>query len=133
VGEDVTTDGLAAICTSEESACSGIALDLVGQEHGDVELCITLVVPYVERISWHTFSDVRQLREKLVELLLTLVELTTTGVVDTEESHDAVDDEEAILVADEELCDFVQELHLVLRVDSTSVGDVVLGYTMSAI
>lgn len=38
VREDVTTNGLATICTSEESARSRIALNLVCQEHGDVEL-----------------------------------------------------------------------------------------------
>jgi hypothetical protein len=69
----------------------------------------------------------RQLREELVELLLTLVELTTTGVVDAEECHDTVDYEETILVADEELRDLVQQLHLMLGIDSASVGDVVLG------
>lgn len=40
-----------------------------------------------------------QLREELIELLLALIQLTTTGIVDAEESHDAVDNEEAILVA----------------------------------
>jgi hypothetical protein len=41
VGEDVTTNWLAAICTSEESACSRIALDLVCQEHSHVELYVS--------------------------------------------------------------------------------------------
>lgn len=75
----------------------------------------------------HTLSNVRQLRQELVELLLALVQLATTGVVDAEESHDAVDDEQAVLVADKELGDLVQQLHLVFRVDSASVCDVVLG------
>lgn len=39
-----------------------------------------------------------QLREELIELLLALIQLTTTGIVDAEESHDAVDNEEAILL-----------------------------------
>ena len=68
-----------------------------------------------------------QLRQKLIELLLALVQLSTACVVDAEESHDAIDDEQAVLVTDEELGDLVQELHLVFGVDSTSVSDVVLG------
>lgn len=80
----------------------------------------------------HTFSHVRQLREELIKLLLTLVELATTGVVDTKESHNAVNNKEAILIADEILCDLIEELHLVLRVHSTSIGDVVLSWKASA-
>jgi hypothetical protein len=69
----------------------------------------------------------RQLGQELIELLLALIEFTTTGVVDAEKRHDTVDDEKAVLVPDEELCDLVQQLHLMLRVDGSSVGDVVLG------
>lgn len=57
---------------------------------------------------------------------MTLVQLTTTGVVDPEESHDTVYNEETVFVANEELGNLVQELHLVLRVDGTSIRDVVL-------
>jgi hypothetical protein len=73
-----------------------------------------------------TFSNMRQFREELVELLLALIELTTADVVNTEQSHDAVDDEETVLVADEVFGDLVEELHLMLRVGSASVGDVLL-------
>lgn len=69
----------------------------------------------------------RELRQELVELLLTLVELTTASVVNTEQCHNAVDDEQTVFVADEELGDLVQELHLMFRVDGTGVSDVVLG------
>lgn len=55
-----------------------------------------------------------QFRKELVEFLLALVELATTGIVDAKQGHDAVDDEEAVFVADEEFCDFVEELHLML-------------------
>lgn len=58
--------------------------------------------------------------------MLTLAELSSSSVVDTKESHDAVNDEKAVFVADEELGNLIQELHLVLRVDGASVGDVVL-------
>ena len=72
-----------------------------------------------------------ELREELVEFLLPLIQLTTPSIVDTKERHDAVDDQKPVLIANEELCDFVQELHLVLRIDSASVRDVVLCYEVS--
>lgn len=68
----------------------------------------------------------REFREELVEFLLSLIELTTPSIVDAKERHDAVDDQKAVLVADKELCDFVQELHLMLRVNSAGICDVVL-------
>jgi hypothetical protein len=69
----------------------------------------------------------RKLRQELIELLLTLVELTTASIVDAEQCHDAIDDKQTVFVADEELGDLVQKLHLMLRVDGTGVCDVVLG------
>lgn len=80
-----------------------------------------------------TFSDMSQLREKLVQLLLALVELASADIVDAEECHDAVDDEETILVAHKEFGNLVEKLHLVLRVDSTSVRDIVLGWVVLVI
>lgn len=68
-----------------------------------------------------------QLRQELVELLLTLTQLTTTSIVDSKQSHYAVNDEQAIVVTDEVLGDFVEKLHLMFGVDSASVCDVVLG------
>jgi hypothetical protein len=68
-----------------------------------------------------------QLREELVELLLALVEFTTTCVIDTEKCHDTIDYEEAIFVADKEFGDFVEKLHLMLGVHSACISDVVLG------
>jgi len=62
---------------------------------------------------------------------LALIQLTAASVVDSKERHDAVDNKEAVLVANEELGNLVQELHLVLRVDGTSVCDVVLCYALS--
>jgi hypothetical protein len=38
MSEDMTTNGFATICASEQSACTWIALHLVGQENGDIEL-----------------------------------------------------------------------------------------------
>lgn len=67
-----------------------------------------------------------QFGEKLIELLLSLIQLTTANIVDPEESHDAVDDQKTVLISNEELGHFVEKLQLMLRVNSTSVGDVVL-------
>lgn len=67
-----------------------------------------------EELPGPTFSNVRKLRQELIELLLTLVKLTTTSVVDTEQCHDAVDDEQTVFVANKELGDLVQKLHLML-------------------
>lgn len=74
----------------------------------------------------------RQLRKKLIQLLLALIQLTAASVVDSKEGHDAIDDEETILISHEELSNLVQELHLMLGVDSTSVSDIVLGFVLSA-
>lgn len=38
----MTTDWLATISTSEESTGSWITLDLVGQEHRNIEFCLEL-------------------------------------------------------------------------------------------
>lgn len=130
MGKNVTTDGLATVSTSEEGAGSRITLDLICQQDGDIEFCVWSVHAKYSG-DCRTFGDMRQLREKLIELLLTLIEFTTTGVVDAKQRHDTVDDEKAVLVPDEELCDLVQQLHLMLRVDGTSVGDVVLSCSMS--
>jgi hypothetical protein len=73
-----------------------------------------------------TFSNMCQFREELVELLLAFIELTTANIVDAEQSHDAVDDEETVLVADKVLGDLVEKLHLMFRVGGASVGDVLL-------
>lgn len=40
----MTTNRLATVCTSEKSACSRIALHLVGQEDGNIELCVLLAM-----------------------------------------------------------------------------------------
>lgn len=81
---------------------------------------------------YHTLGDVCQLRQELVELLLAFIELTTTGIIDTEEGHDAVDDEKPILIAHKKLGHLIQEFHLMLGVDGASIGDVVLGCMPSA-
>jgi hypothetical protein len=44
MGQDVTSYRLATISTSKESTCAWVALDLIGQENGDIELC-TMLVP----------------------------------------------------------------------------------------
>jgi hypothetical protein len=50
----------------------------------------------------------RQFRQELIELLLTLTQFTATGIVDSEQSHDAVNYQETVFIADEELRHFVK-------------------------
>jgi len=40
----MSTDRLATICTSEKSTCSWVALHLVSQEDGNIELCVVLAM-----------------------------------------------------------------------------------------
>jgi hypothetical protein len=129
MGKDMTSNRLATISASKESTCAWITLHLVGQENGDVELWTMLVVSS-SLFMRPTFGDMCQLRQELVELLLPLIQFTTASVVDSKKRHDAVNDEETVLVTNKELGDLVQELHLVLGVDRTSVSDVVLGCTV---
>lgn len=128
----MTADWLATVCSLEYCTRSWVTLDLVGHKDGDVEFYEAVSENDRRNCLANTFSDRRQLREKLVKLLLTLIQFATTGVVDTKECHDAVDDEKAVLVADEELGDPVQQLHLMFRIDSTGIGDIVLGWPWSA-
>ena len=74
-----------------------------------------------------TFGNMRQLGQELVELLLALVEFSAAHKVDPEESHDAVDDQEAVLIAHEVLGDLVEQFELVFRVDGSGIGDIILG------
>jgi hypothetical protein len=69
-----------------------------------------------------------QFREELVKLLLALIKLATTDIVDAEQGHDAVDNEEAVLVTDEVFSNLVEELHLMLRINGASVSNVFLSY-----
>ena len=129
MGQDVAADRLATVCTCEESAGSGIALHLVRHKDSDIEFWKCVSVHSAPRLIEEnpvglTFGNVRQFRQKLIELLLTLIELTATDVVDTEQGHDAVDDEETVLVVHEILGNLVEKLHLMLRIDRTSISDV---------
>lgn len=83
----------------------------------------TCVAPGVD-LERHTFRNVGQLGKELVEFLLALIELSATDIVDTKQGHDAVDDQETVFVIHEILGDLVEQLHLMLRIDSTSIGDV---------
>lgn len=56
----------------------------------------------------------RQLAQKLIQLLLAIGQLAAAAVVDAEAVHDAVDDEEAEGVAGEGEGEGVEELELVL-------------------
>ena len=65
--------------------------------------------------------------------MLALFELASADIVDAEECHDAVDDEETILVAHKEFGNLVEKFHLVLRVGSAGIRDIVLGWVVLVI
>jgi hypothetical protein len=131
MSKNVAADWLSTIRTGEQSTRSRIALDLIGHEYSDVEFCVRVSKDTRRSTFHHTLSNMCQLGEKLIELLLALIELPTTGVIDTKESHDAVDDEKSIFITNEELGDLVQKLHLMFRVDSAGICDIVLSYERS--
>ena len=55
-----------------------------------------------------------QLGQKLIELLLTICKFSTTTVVHTETVHNAVDDEETILITCKRLGKCIKQLQLML-------------------
>ena len=67
-----------------------------------------------------------QLRKKLVKLLLALIQFTTASIVDTEEGHNAVDNKKTVFVANKEFGDLIQKLHLMFRIDSAGISNVIL-------
>ena len=66
------------------------------------------------RVQRFTFSHMGQLGQELVQLLLTICKFASTAVVDSEAVHDAVDDEETVLIRGERLGEGIEELELVL-------------------
>lgn len=56
----------------------------------------------------------RQLGKKLVELLLAIGEFSAPAVIDAETSHDAVDDEQTVLVGREVCRKSIEKLKLML-------------------
>lgn len=59
----------------------------------------------------------RQLRQELIEFLLSIGQLSAAAEVDTEAIHDAVNDEKSILIGCEIRCERVQKLELMLQDD----------------
>ena len=55
----------------------------------------------------------------MVEFLLAVCEFASATVINTKAIHDAVDDKKAVLVTGERLGERVEELELVLKVEST--------------
>lgn len=85
MGEDVTTNRLAAICACEQGTGSWVGLNLIGHENNHVEF----------------LRSFNQLAKVLSKFLLPFTELATSRVVGSEEVHDTVDDEKAVLSRDE--------------------------------
>lgn len=100
MGENVATDRLPAVCTSEQGTRSRVGLHLVRHEGNEVEL----------------FGDQDKPAEEDTQLLLALAELSTADVVSTEKVENAVDQEETILAADEHLWQFLEDFILLLAV-----------------
>ena len=65
--------------------------------------------------------------QELVQLLLPIRQLPTPAVIDAEEGHDAVDDQEAVFVCRKRLIEDVEEFELVLAVLRARVEDVFAG------
>lgn len=106
----VPTDRFAAICAREQRAGTRIRLDLIDDQDRQVEL----------------LSHLGKLAEVMSELLLALVELTTTVVVDAEVGHDAVDDEEAVLSSSKGLGEIAELVMLVFAILCADVEDVLV-------
>ena len=119
--EDVTTNRFAAISTSEECVRSRIALNLIclahsqHRSHSAVRSTASLMGrlgrrTYHEYAHVEFFGHVSQFREKLVELLLSVRELSSASVVDAKAGHDTVDNEKAVFVTGELRGQSVEEL-----------------------
>ena len=107
----MTANRLPPVGARKESTRTRIRLDLVGHEDDDVELLGHMLDPV----------------EMETELLLTLVQLSTPEVVYTEESTNAIDDEETVPAGGEVLVQLSEQIMLVLTVVRTSCGDVLDG------
>lgn len=70
--------------------------------------------PYHQNANVELLGHVRQLRQELVQFLLSVRQLAAAAVVDAETGHDAVDYEQTVLVAGEGGGERVQEFELVL-------------------
>ncbi|KAF2770240.1 hypothetical protein EJ03DRAFT_77363 [Teratosphaeria nubilosa] len=110
MSQDMTTDRLSAVCTGEKRTGTWITLDLICHEDRQVEL----------------FGHGSKAAEMHIELLLSFTELATSGVIDTEERHDGVDDEEAEVASGKLLSELGQELVLMLAVLGTCSTDVLV-------
>ena len=108
MSDNVTANRLTSICTGEQSARTRIRLDLVGHEDSDVEF----------------FCHVLEPIEMQAELLLALIQFSTTEVVNTEESADAVNDKQAVLASCEILVELGEKVMLVFAILRTSDSDV---------
>ena len=67
----------------------------------------------------------RKLIQKLVQLLLPLIQLPPATKVDPEQGHDTIDDQKPILATRKGLRQFIKQLMLMLAIGCSGVGDVV--------
>ncbi len=68
----------------------------------------------------------RQLTQELIQFLLPVRQLAPAAEIDAETRHDAVDDEQAVVICCEVCAERVEEFELVLAVQGAAVGDVFL-------
>lgn len=114
VREHMASNRFATVRTGEQGTCARVRLDLVDDQHSDVELLCHLT----------------ELTEMLAQLSLTLVQLSTTVIVVAEMRHDAVDDEETVLSRSERLSQTAQLIVLVLAILCAYVENVFVGGLM---
>jgi len=106
----MATNRLTTVHTGEHRARTWVTLDLVGHQHADVVL----------------LCHERDLLQELGKVGLTLAEFAASLIVDSEAGHDAVDNEQSILAGAEGFRAEVEKLALVLAIDGSGVGDVVV-------
>lgn len=84
------------------------------------------VETYHQDANVELLGHVRQLRQELVQFLLSVRQLAAAAVVDAETGHDAVDYQEAVFVAGEGGGERVQEFELVLAWEENLLASKVL-------
>lgn len=73
-----------------------------------------------------TFFHMRQLHQKLIELLLALSQLTTPTEIHPKAIHNTVNNEQAIMTFSELLAQRIQQFQLMLTIQRTGIGNVFL-------
>jgi hypothetical protein len=97
VGENMTTDRLATIGAGEQRGCTRIRLDLIGLVARSVLFSDRIQELYHKNTDIELLSHMCKLHEELIELLLSLAELSSTREIDTKAVQYAVNDQQLVL------------------------------------